>query len=196
MIFHIPSWFLRNYTLVNNYIFDTSLKKCSRKQRDLLVIDKRNTIILENDKPKICDRKTESFRYKYGLMILLYFDIFQQNLSVVQYILYPKIFSFIPQKILKYVMNNFIEIEGINNKWYHNLMNILQQMNHDSIQPKLNLYHLCPIEQILKKLDANGRIFTHMHAIQINNEHPWYTNHVKTNNSCCFILCFISLCVV
>ena len=74
---------------------------------------------------------------KYKLIILHYFDIIQQKLSVVQFLLFKKLNLV---QLLKYIEEKFIETDDCNNEWYHQLSHILKQMNNTKI-PKLSAFY-------------------------------------------------------
>ena len=65
------------------------------------------------------------------------FDIKYQQVILVQYILYKQITK---TELLQYIEEKFIEIDGVNNEWYHQFKQILSAMNNVCDDDKVVLY--------------------------------------------------------
>ena len=108
----------------------------------------------------------------------------KQDLSVLQFVLYKKMNV---KDLFEYNEHKFIEMDGINNKWYHELKHILKQMNNDSEHAKLSLY-THPYSFSQKELQYvisidNGKDnklnFRRTFTFQLNPKHPSFKDCVE-----------------
>eukprot|EP01084_Bolivina_argentea_P045969 84620_1 len=96
------------------------------KQTDSLLIDSSKLVILTENESRLFDLKRDTL-YDFQLIILQYFDIKQQLFVFSQFILYYPNVTY--DRLFEYIENEYIIINGIDNKWYFELNNILKEMN-------------------------------------------------------------------
>eukprot|EP01084_Bolivina_argentea_P077606 140814_1 len=95
---------------------------------DFIVIDKRNTIILTPQSANIVKNNQNISELKnYKLMLLQYFDLFNQTTKTIQFLLISQNVSF--ERIYSYILNEFISTNNTTSIWYNNLQSKFKEMN-------------------------------------------------------------------
>eukprot|EP01084_Bolivina_argentea_P136602 240576_1 len=147
-----------------------------------LLIDSQKVVILNKQSgtviPTLFNEAHNIDLRFYDLIILKYFDIIKQQISVVQYILCKKN-KLKVRKLLKYIENNFTKLKGLNNKWYDDLNHVLRQMNDDIDQSKLSLYEVSSYDDynLLRNKDIIGLGPYNMYTFQLNTNHSYFENN-------------------
>eukprot|EP01084_Bolivina_argentea_P088992 160665_1 len=118
-----------------------------RYQRHFILLDNQKIVLMNGHMARKFDIKTDQLILKhienYNLMILEYYDIFNMQSNIVQFILYPRyaniniinIFT-----LIEYIQNDFVYINEMNNQWHIQLKEYLKKMNHDPNNKKLSVY--------------------------------------------------------
>ena len=152
---------------------------------DHLVLDNRKLILFNHeqdiDKWRIMNCES-SLRYKdYKLLLLQYFDVLKQQKIMVQYILYKENMM-TGQDLFDYIEHKFIEIDGIDNKWYPQFLHKLKQMNKDPEVLKLYVFGQRSKSGTLpKSAVCNVSPGRGMLTFQLNPNHPSFEDIIDTN---------------
>eukprot|EP01084_Bolivina_argentea_P155962 271774_1 len=176
-----------SYKLFN---FKQKFKKHIKKQTFLL-IDSSKVVILTEHKARLFDSKNDDFDSlrQFELAILQYFDIKKQTITFSQFILYHPRVTYL--RLLYYIENEYIIFNSIDNKWYFELKNILNQM---TIPLKMAIYtHPRDKKGNMNRCNRIGihpndhwlgawkKINLNRFTFQINPRHPWWLNHANIN---------------
>eukprot|EP01084_Bolivina_argentea_P218079 370150_1 len=172
---------------------------------NFFICDKRNVVILENNKGIKYKQLEQSERYT--LMILEYFDIINQKTMTVQIMLYRDKHNKneVCKDIVEYIENGFVTLDNVDNTWYYDMKRILKQMEVAKHYPKLCIYQHKRIfpQGYGRNYGYNNNVYRHngshrisqmnlvdsnqlqcnefeeqLFTFQLNYQHPWFN---KTN---------------
>ena len=111
-----------------------------------LILDKNKVVAHCKSEHKISKYNDNKHGQMNGCMILQYFNIWTQTMQVIQYVLirhrYVSHNKVKAEEIRKYIENEYILLDDVDNEWYDELKRELDKMGTDYNEPKLSIYNV------------------------------------------------------